>query len=1133
MSLHLIESTQQEELAQAWVARIHDAGFAKDALIEDTVIVQNAGLGRWLRLWHARSCGISAAVKMPFAQSFIAKELEAHKLLERWNAIHPLALRWQIFEVLMAQEFIGWPGAQTLVSYLNPDSGYCEARCWSLAGSLAELFDRYSVHRPEWIEAWMAGDKHRDGLPHMAWQGELFRTVMMDHFKLDTESLSRRMVGMALHRYLSEHTPDGNHHEPVHVFGISSFPPAYLEFFQKLAASREVYLYHLISSEAYLGDLPKSYRECLMAEADDPLADARDLFQNPLLVANGQAAARFQSLMLSLDFPVGEIPALPQASGQSDLDALQHSLRLNAPYCDSFSADGSVSFHACHSVTREVQVLQQQLLALFAAQPELKPEDIIVMVPEIADYTDAIKSVFSMGTRIEADAAPRKIPYCIADQRSTGDENCGRFFAALLSVIKGRQLFSEVVALLDFDPICSRLGLERDVMKELSSLLQDVGIRWGIDAGARQRLELPAYAEYSWEHGLSRIYDGLLYGEWAPSDAAPYITSGQMLEAVGNLTHLLSPIFSFAERSQQELSFGDWTDGLLTLLNQVLGDINFQATEWMRQLSTQIGELKAVSTDTPIRFGTFCRMIQDGAPAIQGPSGLLRRGVTFCRLQPARHIPSRVVCVLGLNEGSYPRQARTLEFDLMDLQRRKAAELKGSRLQYREMQYLGDTQIRDADRQLFLDCLLNARERLYISYVGQSDLNNESLPPSILVSELLQYLERTEDTESEARECRKADIEKVILRHPLQEWSPLNYLHKQPAVGEAPVPLHFNAQYRGMDAPAGYRPPFLDNTRKDPEIEPSKSAVSGEQLLRFLKDPAKHFLNHKLQVRLDQLQWIDSYDDCEAFELNALENWVLRSRTIHAWLEEKQSEAPHADFEEALKHRFEKEMILPLGHAGQRVWSEEVAPTLELLSGFLAESQIQKKRYTYDVSEIGFELETWELDSGERLIFLGGDPVKKPKYLLEAFIKHIGAECGSVIIDLKAKKRTLWPPFIEGEADPGMDWLAGMLPIWEIGQGTPIPFSIGIAHHYLSSISKNPEEEELELLTQAYRKQWSQDSTYGGEYSEAQVMVFDGDSPASPDASDEHREAFIAYTEKILQAPLDWAQKMTPKKGRK
>ena len=1134
MSLHLVESTQQEQLAEALVQQVAASAGAQDCLQATTVIVQNAGLGRWLRLWHARDCGISAAVKMPFAQSYIAKVLEREGCYDRWLELSPQVMRWQIFALLQRRAFETWTEAGALIEYLSPEHGNVERRCWSLAGRLANLFERYAVHRPEWIEAWLSGASVESALPHWHWQAQLFRAII-EAIGWSPNQVTARLFGRALQSYLTgEASSNDTDLAPVYVFGISSFPPAFLRFFERFARSREVYLYHLVPSETYLGDLPKNYRAGLLAEAEieESGLQGADLFENPLLVANGQSAARFQSLLLSLDFPVGEMPLPVARTSASDLLRLQDTLRFNQAQCE-FAADGSISMHRCHKRTREVQVLQQQLLALFAADPTLRPNDIMVLVPEIADYTDAIQSVFEMGTRTVPGSNPVKIPFCIADQKSSEDENCRRFLNALLDLLQGRQLFSEVAALLDFDPVCECLDLDRDVLKELLNKLQAVGVRWGIDGPNRVASGLPDDAAHTWEYGIQRLYDGFIYGdEVSYDDMAPYAVDSRMMEAVGSLTRFLSPIFQLVASRSQPRRFSDWSEALLKVVSEMLGSEAKVGGDWIRLLSVSVGSLKDSSTDTKIGFDTFCLMLAEAGSSESGPSGLLRRGVTFCRLQPARHIPARVVCLLGLDEGSYPRREKQIEFDLIHLQRRYADNMRGTKLAYLESHYLGDSHMRDEDRQLFLDCLLNARERLYLSYVGQSDLSNEALPPSLLVSELRQFLERVPRGDTDALQTRFKQVQRIILSHPLQEWSRENYKSPLPSRGEAPVPVHFNMQFGNIEFSTDPVAPFLQTMAAPASTEADPMHLTGVQLLRFLKDPAKVYLTRQLQVKLDALDWMDTFEDQEHLQLDGLERWNLRKRVLDAWLLAKQQGHLGAEFVAELQRRWELDLTLPAGHAGDVVWSSVVCPILEVLEFHLSDVELRKSHSRVVMDAVTYSDEYWEDAAGQRVLFIAGS-LDQTKYLLEAFIHHIGSERGSLILNLKENSCTQWPAFkrVESDWDEGRAWLANILPLWRLGHTTALPFSLEIAKSYLGLVGNDPSADWEAALTIAHRNKWTTHNGYGQDHSEAQCLCFDGLSPASVDASVNLRQDFTRNAVSILGPVLEWRQQMNSQKG--
>ncbi|MEX2381025.1 MAG: exodeoxyribonuclease V subunit gamma [Opitutales bacterium] len=1115
MPLDIIEALEQEPLAEALVQRLRDEAPQRGVLEPACVLVQNAGLGRWLQLWHARHCGISAGLAMPFARSFIAKTLEETGLYDRQHSIDEDRMQWLIFAALVSRQFESWgESGQPLRAYLNPDQPNLERRCWQLAGMVAELFDQYAIYRPQWLRSWVRDPADAAPMEHWGWQARLFG-VLMEEMGWTSETVSQGILGLALHDFYEGETLVTGA-APVHVFGVSSFSPAFLKFFSRLSQTTPVTVYHLVCSEAFLGDLPANYRQSLLNAGDTTgeTVEMPETVDNPCLVANGQATARFQSLLLALEYSIGGHPLDSEFDGTSDLRALKHSLRQNEG-TTTFAADGSVSFHSCHSRMREVQVLQQQLLALFAGDPALRPEDILVLMPEISEYVDAIETVFGQGAKLEGREHPVTVSYCIADRRNSEDENCWRFFEAFLDFLKGRQAFSEVAGLLDFDPVCERLQISRDEMQELLSTLQVVGVRWGIDGSTRAMQAQPDFEAYSWDYGLQRLYDGLLLPADGQTACAPYAVSSRMAEIVGNLTQLLRCAFELVRRRDEKRSFRGWSGLLVPVLRGFIGEES-DGGAWAGILFPAFGKAKEAASDVAIGFDTFCEILGGWKQEVSGPSGLLRRGVTFCRLQPARHIPAKVICILGMNEGAYPRRERRAEFDLIDLQRRSANKLKGTPFALNELNFLGDHRVRDEDRQLFLDCILNAKERLYISYIGQSDKSNEAIPPSLLVSELQQFL---------ARAPESAAIGGVIVRHPLQEWSRTNFIHPQFGPDEPPAPIHFETSLATLRDEPDAVSPFLDASAEEiPEDGEDETAaeVDAKELVRFLKDPARYYLRQRLLVDLNQLDWEDVYEDRETLEMDGLHVWHFRERLVEECLASIK-DRENKDFSPgALKRKLQLELALPPGLAGEQIWADVAEPVLDGIARHLEGERLDKERTEQRFETVKFSSESWTLSDGRRLILLNGD--LKPKYLLEAYILNLGAPMGSLLLCLSDQSAFDVPRAQAETAREEEAWLADLLRLWAEGRRRPLPFSLEIAAEYVKDMINDPSADRENLLDRAYRRAWH--SAYNAcDDSPAQRLCFDEDSPAAPGSP--FREAFAATAEIILTPVLMWAKNVT------
>lgn len=1130
MALELVEALRQEQLAESLCVRLDQERSGRGPLQSATVVVQNAGLGRWLQLRHSERNGISAGLELPLARSFIARELEQMGLFNRRHGLESARMRWCVFDILSARAFDGWgETAAPLRRYLAQGHPKFEQRCWQLAGQMADLFDQYAMYRPAWVLQWLsgAGPGACGTLPHAGWQACLFQSVQ-SLLGLSVTDMERCLFGLALHRFAQGGGAGQPSRAPVHVFGVSTFPPAFIRFFKGLAERCNVSVYHLVCSEAYLGELPKTYRRAL-EDAGDYNMDteaASELVDNPLLIYSGQATARFQSLLLALDFPVGEMPVGSDEPSGSDLEALQRAVRSNLPRMECLRADGSVSIHSCHSIIREVQVLQQQLLALFAADADLRPEEILVLAPEIGDYADAIESVFGHAARTGAAHESIRIPYCIADRLASHDANCWRFLESLLGFLKGRQSFSELAELLDFDPVCQHLGISREEMQEVLVILQDTGIRWGIDGAVRAQQGQPNFEAYSWDYGLQRLYDGLIYPEVGHEACAPYGTSSRVAEIIGEITRMLRRAFEFVRSREAARPFGEWVDRLLAVVKDCVGDSE-GGDSWYAVIFPALGDVSLVATDQAIGFETFTEIALGAQNAPSGPSGLLRRGVTFCRMQPVRHIPAKVLCVLGLNEGAYPRQPRRLEFDLLQQQRRLSGASDGGAPKIDELEYLGDPRLRDEDRQLFLDCLLNARQRLYLSYVGQSNTDKKGHPPSLLVSELEQFLALP--AEGEAPEERQAQLARVRVAHPLQEWSRRNFMFAQPRAGEALVPIHFENELADLRESVEAAPGFLSHevaVVTDPNAEKSDrgTLLDVAHMVRFFADPAGHYLKHCLQVNLKGLEWETVFEDEESLDRpDSLRAWGLRQETVNDWFAVRsRSDAPFD--RELYRQRMERALRLPPGLVGDAIWRESILPLLDVLEATIDTSTLEKRAIECAVGDQRIVNENWFSGDGCQLIVLNGElkakGAFKPKALLEVCLRHICGGCDSRVLCLKSG--TVYR--IAGTFEGSSDWLELLVTAWRVGQGQPLPFSFLIAEGFVRALIKDPDLDEATALRSAYHAHWENDPNWNryGDETPAQLLCFDGDSPAAPGSR--WAGAFVRNASDIIAPLLRWSE---------
>src|SRR5437660_4048888 len=165
--------------------------------------------------------------------------------------------------------------------------------------------------------------------------------------------------------------------------------------------------------------------------------------------------------------------------------------------------DRSLQIHSCHSVVRELEVLHDHLLDLFQHDPELKPKDIIVMMPDISIYAPFIDAVFGV-----PENPKHKIPYSVADRELRASSGIIDTYFRILEILSGRFTAGEVFAILEAAAVQRCFQIAPAEMETVRRWVNDCAIRSGIDAQHRARLGLPAFAENSWRQGLDRMLLG-------------------------------------------------------------------------------------------------------------------------------------------------------------------------------------------------------------------------------------------------------------------------------------------------------------------------------------------------------------------------------------------------------------------------------------------------------------------------------------------------------------------------------------------------------------------------------------------------------------------------------------------------
>jgi exodeoxyribonuclease V gamma subunit len=827
-ALFIYRSNRTEQLAEA-LAEVVRKPLASP-LAPEVIVVSSQGIERWLSQQLASRLGIFANARFPFPRAFVDELLSKGPAAS--DPFARDALPWSIAALL--PEVARGPGAEAVASYLAGDDR--GEKLFDLAHDVASAFDQYVVYRPELVLAWERGAGR-------GFQPDLFRALVRRH--------GRAHVAARAAAFLSAGIP-ASAPERVSIFGASSLPRLYVRLLARLARQREVHVFLLRASPydveahplaASLGRLSREFEQVLREEA--PAATIVDSFVD--------AGKRSMLEVVQSDLLGGKVrepgsTATPRAVAR--------------PF------DTSIVAHSCHGPLREVEVLRDQLLFAFDSDQTLAPEDVAVMTPDIDEYAPLIDAVFGLDPE-----EPGFIPYKIADRRVRAGNPAAEALLRMLELSAGRMKASDVLDLLQLEPVRDKLEIGAEELPVLRRLVRESGIRWGIDERHRAELGQPGTRENTWRFGLDR----LVLGQALPNDDAAFegalplpLPGAEAGELAGKLAEAARKVFAARELLLLPKTPAAWAEALSAVVAMLVSseDRHLPLVHATRDaLSALAGFAQAAGFEGPVHREAMGTMLGRLFDRETSGRSFLSGGVTFCALLPMRSIPFRIVYLLGLSDSAFPRRDRAPAFDLI--------------AQHPEV---GDRSSREEDRLLFLEALLSARQRFVMSFVGRAAHDNTQLAPSAVVAELLDTLDRTFSTTSEREGQLPLPIDdhrvakdglgrRAVIDHPLQAFSARYFGASQ----DSRLFSYGDSEAEGARALSGREVRF-ERFASAPLLDTASEVLELSDLLRFLENPARSFFRRRLGVVLEDEPSLVS--DRDPVELSPLESYELGARLL-------------------------------------------------------------------------------------------------------------------------------------------------------------------------------------------------------------------------------------------------------------
>lgn len=822
-----------------------------DPFAREVVAVPARGIERWLTQRLSRVLGatdgdgVAANIDFPSPSRLVDEALAAASgtTADEDPWLHSRVL-WTVLDVI--DDSVGEPWCAALTRHLgHGHDDYRAGRRYATAAHLAGLLRSYGLQRPDMIAEWAAGrDTDGTGAPladHLRWQAELWRRL---RGRIGTDSPSQQL-GTLCSRLRDEPglvtLPDR-----LSLFGPTRLDAVQLAVVSALGVHRDVHLWIPHPSPAMWAAL---------ADGNSPRRRADDnsalRVRHPLLAALGRDVREFEMRLSALE--ATEVAHTAPEPPATLLGRLQSDIRADrAPEPGSAQADGTVAIHACHGPTRQVEVLRECLLHLFQDDPTLEPRDVIVMCPDVETYAPLVHAAFGRGV---GEHPGHTLRVRLADRGLRRTNPVLSVLDDLLGLADARVTASEVLDLAASAPVRRRFGFDDDDLERLQEWAAEAGARWGLGPWQRRPFGLGDFPQNTFGTALDRILLGVAAdesgGEWLSLalplddvDSNDIDLAGRFAEYIDRLTVSLLGI-----KGPQPAE--KWSAALVQALDLLTDAAPADAWQ-LAQAHREIGAAIEHAGAAELRLADVRGMLASRLAGRPSRSNFRTGELTVCTMVPMRSVPHRVVVLLGLDDDIFPRNAHIDGDDVLA-----------------QNPCVGERDSRSEDRQLLLDAVMSATERVLLFYTGADAVTGAARPPAIPLTEIRDVVTTMAGT--------TVDDQRIVRRHPLQPFDPRNF--------KADAPFGFDtAELAGARATQQHsREPVAPSGLAVATLAaPVRTDVDLADLVAFLVHPSQGFLRQRLGIRIPELD--EGIVDALDVELDPLAKWNLGDRMLEARL---------------------------------------------------------------------------------------------------------------------------------------------------------------------------------------------------------------------------------------------------------
>lgn len=817
--IHLTKSHNLNTLSGALAEKLTQTA-PNDPFASQQIIVPNLDTARWFKLFAAEKNEIAANLECLLPAEWLWRQIR--KIYPDLPEVLPSDLqpmKWTLFELLSDPDKRKKFEKLDLYVRNQPEERRVQA-LYQMAGQIASLFDEYLVYRPDMVLQWQQG---KIGKGDEKWQADLWRMLNTRWKNLGNEKRKNRAeLYQEVMTKLSNQSLKTD--DSLYLLNPGLMPLPIIKMLKKIGERSDLYLYQIKVSKRSEENL------------------------NELIQVYGRESERVDEVISFLDADQ-VINLHSEISKDHAIGAIQTSILEGKSVTKISTENGKVEgveIKSCHSQLREIEVLHQFLLEKFEEDDSLQPDDILVATSDLDSYRPYIKAVFD-----QSDDDLPNIPYHAGYSQRNSEIGIERTLIRLLNVVDSRFEFSDLIDLLMMKPVYQSFGISESDCHKLKRWIEENHVVWGVDANHRKEFDQPEVEVQTWSSAVRRGWFGNLLGgregefhhDTLLFQSIRTTNDQEIWAAFSGYLNTLDKMRRELKRKRTCKEWCSWLISKMELLFDIHSLQNMESQHVIR-LIDQIREQASVAEcEKPVPYSIFRSELNSMMDRQKASGALFSRGVTFSSMVPVRSIPFKVIALIGLNESTFPRKQTTPDFDLM-----AQNPLPGERNRKNE------------DRNLFLESIMAAGEIHYCSYIGQSPVDNEKIPPSSIVSEWVDILSGAAGVESES----------IIKKEALSGFSRSNFESMKNYSG-----VYLQTAKNMQDDESAIPGLKLD---RPISLEESNEPIQLDDLVRFYTNPIQWFLKKRLEVSLREPD-----REKDEFNLDSLE-YHLHFQRIFGWV---------------------------------------------------------------------------------------------------------------------------------------------------------------------------------------------------------------------------------------------------------